>query len=218
MPVTADRAALPAVMSVFVPLLLMMAALALRVTVAAPPVAIDPPVPKVMFCPAVAAILPEVLLTAALSKMSLVPVAVRPTVPAPPAVTAAPRVSVPPVACKVMLPADPVVMGAVLVVRLPLLVTLTLAPGVSVMPVTVSVPLVFIRLIALLALLVAVKLLTVLAPLSVVPVAELVDSRPVVLKDPVSVMLPGRRHRDAARAGRDRGVHGDVARRHRVPG
>ncbi len=135
------------------------------------------------------------LLTAALMVRLLPPpVLLSDTVPVPPAVTAAPMVSVPLVAVRPMLPlAAAVVVIAPEVVRLPVLVTLTFEPDAvpdCVIPVTVSVVSVLVRLMAPLVELVAVKLPTVFAPPNVVPVAELVVKRPVVLKEPVSVMLP----------------------------
>ena len=84
---------------------------------------------KVILRPAVAVIIPDVLPTLALNKISLVaPVALSVTLPEPFAVTALPNVSVPPVAVNEILPFDPVVI-APLVVNAPLLVTTTLPPA-----------------------------------------------------------------------------------------
>jgi hypothetical protein len=117
--------------------------------------------------PAVAVIAPVPLETVAFTRTSLVaPVAVRPTVPAPPAVTSAPIVSVPLVAVRLMLPPEPVV-TAPLVVRLPVFATVTFAPGVCVIPLTVKVVAVFVRLTAPLVLLLALNVPTAFAPLSV---------------------------------------------------
>ena len=130
------------------------------------PLVAKKPVPDSVIAPAaLTVILPEVLLMAACTNTELVPpVDVRPIVPPPPAVTAAPTVRTPPVACKLMSPPEPVVIGLVLVVKLPLLVTLTLAPGVWVIPVTVSVAMVLVKLITLLVELLAVKVATALVP------------------------------------------------------
>ena len=105
---------------------------------------------------------PDVLVTAACTSRSFAPVVVSATVPAPPAVTAAPIVSTPVVAVRLMLPPLPVVIAPV-VVRAPVLFTVTSVPGVCVIPVTVRVPAVSVRAMAPLVLFVAVKLPTVFA-------------------------------------------------------
>ena len=83
-----------------------------------------------MAWPAVTLIAPVVLVTAALINTSLAaPLAVRVTVPLPPAVTAVPIVSVP-LAVRLMLPLPPVVIVSVLVVIAPVLLTVTWPPPV----------------------------------------------------------------------------------------
>jgi hypothetical protein len=151
------------------------------------PAAIKPTLPvvamvpafKVMLRPAVALILPEVLPTFALTKISLLaPVAPRLTVPEPPAVTAAPIVSVP-VAFKVMLPLAAVV-TAPLVVKAPVLLIKILLP-VSLIPVIVNGAAVLTNWMSPLVLFTALKLVTTLALLNNVPVAEFVVSKlPVI--------------------------------------
>src|SRR5665811_2063308 len=94
-----------------------------------------------MLLPAVAEMLPDVLPTLALIKMSLLaPVVFSVTVPVPSAVTALPRVSVPPVAVNEIEPFEPAatVLIAPLVVNAPVLVTLILPPPVLVIPVIVN--------------------------------------------------------------------------------
>src|SRR5262245_17878566 len=114
-----------------------------EVSVTLAPVAALPPAPKAMLRPDCTVTTPDVLPTAPLTLTSAVAaVVVRVTVPAPPAVTAAPTVSVP-VACRLTVPlAAAAVVTTPDVVTAPVLVTLTLDPAAVpawVMPVMVSV-------------------------------------------------------------------------------
>ena len=144
------------------------------------PVVPKAPLPDSVIAPAaVASIGAETLADRGVDQR-LPPVASSVTAPEPPAVTAAPMVSVP-VEVRPIAPLAAVLTMPV-VVRAPVLLTVTLPPPVSLMLVMVSGAAVLVSWMPLAEASVALKLLTVFALPSVWPVPETVVSRPVVLK------------------------------------